>query len=120
MCAYDDLVVIAGWGFVPATSIYYSDKASVITLHIAIGKAQLPHQFHTPDFKPDEVIGMIDHAHLIGLSVAHPQPAFASRGLVIASIVHLPLHRGLRFSRDAVIPSRKSAVARIRALSSIA
>src|SRR5690242_14036866 len=57
------------------------------------------------------MVRVIDHAHLIGLGVADTQ---ADLRYVLA---HLPLHCGLRFSRNEVTPSRKSAVCRMAALS---
>src|SRR6266478_6188801 len=117
MRAHDDLVVISRRRLVAAACVHHGNEAFVIPLHVAVSKSQLTHQFHASDFKPDEVIGMIDHSHLIGLGVAHPQPALADYARVITPSAHLPLHRGLRFSRNDVMPSRKSAVVRIRALS---
>src|SRR5690349_13212869 len=120
MRAHDNLVVISGRRLVAATSVDHRNEAVVLPLHVTVGKTQLAHIFHAPDLKPDEVIGMIDHPHLIGLGIAHPQPALAHNPCLISTRAHWPLQRGLRFSRNEVMPSRKSAVVRMRALSCIA
>jgi hypothetical protein len=33
-------------------------------------------EFYAADFHPDEVIGVVNDAHLIGLGVAHPDARF--------------------------------------------
>src|SRR5438270_11296972 len=57
---------------------------------------------------------MVNDAHLVGLCVAHTQPSFVYRMMVVAA--HLPVHTGLRFSRNDEMPSRKSSVSRMLAL----
>src|ERR1700732_2292104 len=120
MGLHDNFIVIAGWSFVAAARVDHRNKQTVAAFHIAIRKSKLPHQFHTPDFKPDEVVGMIDHSHLIGLGIAHPYSRLADHWVMIFRRPHVPLQRGLRFSRKDETPSRKSAVVRMRALSSTA
>ena len=105
---HDYLIIVTDGRFVPAAGIDHSYEASIVLFHIAIGKAELAEQFNASDLEPDEMIGMINHAHLIGLGVANPQAGFGGCGMVIA--VHSPLQRGFRFSRNDVTPSRKSAV----------
>src|SRR5207248_3025925 len=112
--AHDDFIVISCWSLVTAARIHHGNEAAVILFHVAIGKSQLPQQFHAAHFKPDEMIGVIDHPHLIGFRITHSQPHLANM------ITHFPLQRGLRFSRNDVTPSRKSAVCRIAAFCSIA
>jgi hypothetical protein len=112
---HQNLFVIARRGAVAAFGLGHGDEASILALHVTIGKAQLPQQFDASHLEPDEMVGVINHSHLIGLGVTHAQPGFIDRLWVIR--VHFPVHTGLRFSRNDTMPSRKSAVVRIAAFS---
>ena len=72
MCPHDDLVIVMRRSAIAAACVHYGDEAAVVLLHLAIGESKLPQQFNPANFKPNEVIGMIDHTHLIGFRVAHP------------------------------------------------
>src|SRR5437588_2306187 len=116
MSTHDDLIVIPHRSPITAACIHHRDVALLDALHIAIGKSQLPQQFYPPNFKPHEVVGMIDHTHLVGLRITDAQPRLIHRGMIVgAGRLHCELQRGLRFSRKEVIPSRKSAVPRMPA-----
>src|SRR5579884_3184360 len=104
MRAHDDFVIVTRRSFVTASRINYGDKATVVSLHFAIRKPESPHQLHAADFKPDKIVRVIDHTHLVGLRIAHTKPH------LVRVPAHLPLQRGLRFSRNEVTPSRKSSV----------
>src|SRR5690349_20533956 len=82
--------------------------AVVLLFHLAVFKAQLPQQLYPADLKPYDKVGVVDHAHLVGLGVAHAQPGLARD--------YFPVQVGFRFSRNAVMPSLKSAVCRMAAL----
>src|SRR5437588_2541318 len=75
MRANDDLVIIPGRCFVPAARIHHGDVAAVFAFHLAIREPELPQQFYASNFKPDEIIRVIHHAHLVGFRVTHPHPA---------------------------------------------
>jgi hypothetical protein len=45
---------------------------SVIGLQAAVGKPQRAQQFYAAQLKPDQVVGIVDNAHLIGLGIPHP------------------------------------------------
>src|ERR1019366_1082308 len=77
--AHDDLVIIVYRSLIAAAGIDYGDKAIVFALHIFIGKAELAEEFHSPHFKPDEMIGVIDDAHLVGFGVADANASFIYR-----------------------------------------
>jgi len=51
-----------GWGVIAVV---------VLLFHFAVGKAHLPQPFDASDFKPDEIVGVVHHAHAVGLGVAH-------------------------------------------------
>ena len=53
----------------------------MVPLHVAIGKSQLAHKVDASDFEPDEVIGVVDHTHLVGFRVAHTQAALRDNRL---------------------------------------
>src|SRR5579884_3318578 len=109
--AHDELFVITSRRFVAATRVSHRNVAAIALLHFFVVKAELAHQFDAAHFKPDQEIRVIHHAHLVGFGIAHAEPAFSR------NCAHLPLHFGLRFSRNEVMPSRKSSVVRMRALS---
>src|SRR6266849_5302497 len=115
--AHNNLVIIVYGSLVAAAGIDYGNKAVVVALHIFIAEAELAEEFHASHFKPDEMIGVIDDPHLVGFGIAD-----ANAGLIHRCIapVHRPVHFGLRFSRNASIPSRKSALSRMPAFSRMA
>src|SRR5437868_14026646 len=113
--AYRELIVVARGRLVPAARVYHGNVAAVVLLHIFVIEAELAQQLDPTNFKPDEEIGMIRHAHLIGFRVTYAQANFVHRTAM--GRAQCPLHCGLRFSKNAVMPSRKSRVVRMRALS---
>src|SRR4051812_37831378 len=114
MSPYDYLVVVSSGSFVAAARIHHGDEASIVVFHVAIRKSQLAQQFNTSHLEPYEMIRVINHSHLIGFCVPYSDSYFAPL------FAQCPLHRGLRFSRNEVMPSRKSSVCRMPAFSSIA
>src|ERR1700688_1202983 len=124
---HNDLVIIMYRGLVAALRIDDRDEAIVFALHIFIAEAKLPHQFNPSNFEPDEVIGMVDDAHLVGFGIAHADASFIHRLRALpvdrhrgVEAAHRPVHLGLRFSRNDSIPSRKSALSRMPAFSRMA
>src|SRR4029077_4518908 len=123
--ANDDLVIVQRGSLVAATGVDYRDEAVVLLLHIFVRKPKLPEEFHTTDFEPDEMVRMIDDAHLVGFGVTHANARFIDCGeridgghVEFAWSGHpCELHLGLRFSRNDEMPSRKSAVERMAAFS---
>src|ERR1700682_4335068 len=127
--AHYNLVIIVYGSLVAAAGIDYGNEAVVFALHIFIAEAQLAEEFHTSHFKPDEMIGVIDDAHLVSFGIADANASFIhrhGRGLIYIERhrcmgpAHRPVHFGLRFSRNASIPSRKSALSRMPAFSRMA
>src|SRR5208282_3220141 len=125
--AHDDLVIIVYGSLVAGLGIDNGDKAIVFALHFLIAEAELAHEFDTSYFKPDEMIGVIDEAHLVGFGVADAEASLVRRRPLTyicryRCIVpgHRPVHFGLRFSRNDSIPSRKSALWRMPAFSRMA
>src|SRR5436309_294663 len=114
MRTHDDFVVISCRSLVAAASIHHCNEASIVLFHVAIGETELPQQFDSSHLEPHEIIRVIYNAHLIGFSIADSQAHFAPVP------AHLPPQRGLRFSRNEFMPSRKSAVCRIPAFSNMA
>src|SRR5882672_4946612 len=122
MRAHQDFVIIEHGGLVAATRVNNGDEAIVFALHFLVGEAELAQQFDAANLEPDEMIRVIDDAHLVSLGVADADAGFIDRvgrigGRGRRLLAHRPVHFGLRFSRNDVTPSRKSAVARIAAFS---
>jgi hypothetical protein len=44
--------------------------AIVVDFHFFVLEAELTKEFHPPNLKPNEEVGVVDDSHLIGLSVA--------------------------------------------------
>src|SRR5207248_3758740 len=90
-------------------------------LHLLVIEPNAAQQLDATHFHPDEEVCVIDDAHLIGFGVAHSQANFMCAAACLRAVRHQRrLHCGLRFSRKAVMPSRKSGVCRMRAFSSTA
>ena len=47
-------------------------NAAVVFLHVVIGKAQRAQHLDAANLKPDQVVGVVDDAHLVGFGIAHP------------------------------------------------
>src|SRR5208282_3322496 len=122
--AHDDLVIIVHGSLVAALGIDHGDKAIVFKLHFFVAEAELAQEFDTSHFKPDEMIGVIDDAHLVGFCIADADSSLIRcrcRGrFLIYETAHRPVHFGLRFSRNDSMPSRKSALWRMPAFSRMA
>src|SRR5208282_1321602 len=127
--AHDDLVIIVHGSLVAAAGIDHGDEAVVFPLHIFIAETELAKEFDSSHFKPDEMIGVIDDAHLVGFGIAHANAGFIHPGRCLLVYIdrhrcsrctHRPFHFGFRFSRNDVIPSRKSALSRMPAFSRMA
>ena len=64
--------VVARRLFVAAMHVGDDDVAVVFGFHLFVFKAEGAHQFHTANLKPDQVVGVINHPHLVGLGITHP------------------------------------------------
>src|ERR1700677_1026749 len=114
------LIVIPRRRAIPYMHIHNRDAAT-LALHLLVVEPHAANQLHSADLEPDEVVRVIHHAHLIGLSVSHPHPRL-TRPLIHLSFAHPDSlsdsrrclsylsHTGLRFSRNDATPSRKSCV----------
>src|ERR1039458_894463 len=125
--SYDHFIVVTCRRLVAAARVHHRDAASIIGLHVAIREPQLAQKFHPAHFKPHKMIGVVYDSHLVRFRVSHPHPGLRNCVTVIVPVAHFPLRplsaiyvspqRGLRFSRNAEIPSRKSSVVRMAAFS---
>src|ERR1039458_1872623 len=68
-----DHVIVAGRGLVAAAHVHDGDVCAVLLFHCAVGEAHLAQHLYPPHLKPDDKVGVIDHTHLVGLRIAHPQ-----------------------------------------------
>ena len=64
-------VVIAGGSVIPALDLCHCEVSTIFPFEVAIGKSSLPAEFCSPHFKPDQVVGVVDKAHLVRFGVAN-------------------------------------------------
>src|SRR5258708_6944396 len=81
--SYQDFVIVEYRSTVAALDLSHSDEASVLALHVTVGKSHLPHQFHPAYLEPDEMVRMVDHSHLVGFCVAYAQPGLVERMVIV-------------------------------------
>src|SRR5437899_5529313 len=117
--AHNNLVIIVYGSLVTAAGIDYGNEAVVFALHIFIAESELAEKFHASHFEPDEMIGVIDDPHLVGFGITDADASFIHRHRCMPP-AHRPVHFGLRFSKNASMPSRKSALSRMPAFSRMA
>ena len=56
---------------VPAVHIGDHQITIVFDLHALVVETVGAHEFDAPHFKPDQIIGVVDHPHLVGFRVTH-------------------------------------------------
>ncbi len=75
-CADDELVVVARGRLVARRGFDDGDHAAFLLLHGFVVEAHGADEFDAADFKPDEVVGVVDDAHLVGFGIAHADAGF--------------------------------------------
>src|SRR5580704_2510524 len=65
-----DFVVIARRAYVAAVGVHHGQPDAVRLLQIPITQTSSPAVFGPADLHPNEVIGVIDNPHLVGLGIA--------------------------------------------------
>lgn len=75
----DHLIVKARRTHVTAVRLRDRQKDAVFNFHFAVTKADRLAVFHASHFHPDQVVGVVNHAHLIGLGVSDPNDCFVFR-----------------------------------------
>lgn len=63
--------VVASGMVVAAVDVRDDHVGVVFELHALVVEAEGAHEFDAADFEPDEEVGMVDNAHLIGFGVTH-------------------------------------------------
>src|ERR1700730_16573466 len=109
-------VVVSRRAEIAAARFGNHDITIVLPLHLLVGDTSLAHVLDAPDLEKCEVVAVVDHAHLVGLFIAHAHECFGK----FAHPLGPPDQRGWRFSRNAASPSRKSGVERMATLSATA
>lgn len=66
----DDFVVVEGGGVVAAVGVNDGEADLIVTFHVAVADTADAAEFGTGHFEPDEVVGVVDDAHLVGFGVA--------------------------------------------------
>ena len=69
-------IVKSGGPLVAAIGFGDDDEAIVLDLHLLVFKAQLAAKLDAARFKPDEIICVIDDAHLVGFRITHADDRF--------------------------------------------
>src|SRR5260370_12937746 len=107
--------VVARGGMVAAAHVGDNDVAVVFDFHALVFDTQRAHQLHATHLKPNQIIRVIDHAHLVGLRVAHAYCSVVMlEGLHEIDYSGLLCQTGLRFSRNQSSPSLNSGMQRMR------
>src|SRR5487761_1947762 len=65
-----DLFVVAGGGVVAAMGLHHNQKDALIALQIAVADTLGAEILDAANFHPDDVVGVVDDSHLIGLGIA--------------------------------------------------
>ena len=65
-----DEVVVAGRRFVAAGGFDDGEMAVVLEFHLFVLEAELAEELDASNFAPDEVVGVVGDAHLVGFGVA--------------------------------------------------
>src|SRR6266704_1713851 len=65
-------VVVAGGGAV-ADVDFGDGEVDALLLELLVGQPRLAHQLGAGAVEPDEVVGVVDHAHLVGLGIIDAQ-----------------------------------------------
>jgi hypothetical protein len=71
--ADDQHIVVISRSFVAAITFSDDQKSVFIFFHVAVGKSARATEFGAANLEPDQIVRVIDHAHLVGFSVAYPQ-----------------------------------------------
>ncbi|MCU1259164.1 MAG: molybdopterin synthase subunit MoaD / molybdopterin synthase subunit MoaE [Bryobacterales bacterium] len=88
------LVVETGGAEVAAVRFHYDQEEAVLALHVAVSEAERAAEIDAGDFHPDQVIRVINDAHLVGFGVANTHTGLIS--LQPASIPGRLLDSGYR------------------------
>jgi hypothetical protein len=60
-----------------ATIAFSHDQECIrVLFHVAIRKAARAAEFRASNLKPDQVVGVIDHTHLVGFGIANAEQRF--------------------------------------------
>src|SRR6266852_8716158 len=106
---------------IPAVGISDHDMAVVLNFHALVFDSQRANQLDAPNLEPDQIVRVINHAHLIRLGITHSYDRIMKfNHSHVGYFSRSPCHTGLRFSRNDARPSLKSGVQRMRAFSKIA
>src|SRR5690349_18600498 len=74
--ADDQLVVIISWSFVAAVGLGHDQKRALALFHVAIRETARATVVGSAYFEPDQIVGIINDAHLVCFGVTHTQHRF--------------------------------------------
>lgn len=88
----DQLVFVSGWILVAATRFGDDQEQTGLALHVAIRKAAVVAVLAPAYLKPNKIVRVVNHTHLVGLSIAHLHArlgCLSRRGVVVFRSFHL-------------------------------
>src|SRR5690242_11496710 len=66
----NQFVVVIGGSFVAAVRLGHDEERVLVLFHVAVGKTARPTIIGSADFEPDEIVGIINDAHLVRFGIA--------------------------------------------------
>src|SRR5690349_2886686 len=69
-------VVVVGRGFVSDVGFGDDHQGVVVLFHFFVGKSACAAEVAAAGLEPDEVVRMMDYAHLVGLGISDPNLGF--------------------------------------------
>jgi len=63
-------IVVARRMQIAASNVRYDDIRVIVYFHLLVVETQRAHEFNAANLEPDQVIGVVNDAHLVGFGVA--------------------------------------------------
>src|SRR6266550_8895001 len=76
MRANQEFVIVISWCFITAVAFGHDEKGIVILFHVPIREAAGATKLRPANLEPDQVVGVVNNAHLVRLRVAYAQERF--------------------------------------------
>ena len=96
----DDFLIEARREEVAAASFGDRQVDAILPLHLFVAEADRFAVLNARDLHPDQVVRIVDHAHLVGFGIAHPNTGFVRRHRIYS---FARLHSGPRYLPRALM-----------------
>jgi hypothetical protein len=90
-------LIVTRWLNIAAMGVNDHDVTIVCDFHGFVLDTEGAHQFHATNLEPDEIVRVVNDAHLIGLGVAHPYRSVMMRQVWHDRLLRLVLPDRLAF-----------------------